>query len=197
MSEESTPRRGRGAGRRPRTAALSGQREPMLALPGVDGREFWPRQANQTYSAIVQHCGGAESITEIEALTARRVSVLEAELRHLEMKFAALRSEGKAPTIADLDLYGRLANSQHRLNTALGIERRAKDITPDLKTYLEATASIRSTVYDAAYDAASDAAPPPSRPPGEAEQISWVDQDPDHDPAHDGLPEPQGEAAHD
>lgn len=188
---EQTPKRGRGAGRKPRTAALTGAREPMLALPGVDGRELWPRQANKTYSAIVQHCGGPESITEIEALTARRVSVMEAELRCLELKFAALRSEGRAPTLADIDLYSRLANSQHRLNTALGIERRAKDITPSLGEYL----NMRATVTDAVHDAVADAIP--YRSPGEAEQISWVDQDLDHDPAHDGIPEPQGEACHD
>ena len=186
-----TPKRGRGAGRKPRTAALAGAREPMLALPGVDGREFWPRQANQTYSAIVQHCGGPGSITEIEALTARRVSVLEAELRHLEMKFAALRSEGKAPTIADLDLYGRLANSQHRLNTALGIERRAKDITPSLGEYL----NMRATVTDAVHDAVADAIP--YRPHGEPEQLSLVDDAVDHAAAHSTPSEPQHEAAHD
>lgn len=205
MSDETTEKRrpgrprgsGRGAGRNPRTASLTGGREPMLALPGVDGRELWPRQANRTYSAIVAHCGGPETITEIEQITARRVSVMEAELRHLEMRFAALRSEGKAPTITDLDLYGRLANSQHRLNTALGIERRAKDITPSLSEYLSIRATVESAAYDATTDAITNASPASLGRQDEPEQLSWVDPASDHDPAHDGPPEPQHGAAYD
>lgn len=70
-------------------------------------------------------------------MTIRRVAALEAELVHLEDKFARERAEGKEPSAADLDLYSRLANGQRRHFEAIGYERRAKDISPpSVEAYL-------------------------------------------------------------
>ena len=41
----------------------------------------------------------------------------------------------------DLALYSTLANAQRRLMADLGLERRAHDVTPTLRDYLEAKAT--------------------------------------------------------
>ena len=106
-------------------------------LPHVDGRSVWARLMRDTYTAILSHCGGADYISETKRMSARRIAALEAELVHLEDKFARARADGAQPDAADLDLYGRLANGQRRHMEAVGWERAQKDCTPSLARYLE------------------------------------------------------------
>ena len=64
----------------------------------------------------------------------RRVAVLSVELEHLEARFAAA---GSASAV-DLDLYQRTANSLRRLLEAVGMQRRARDITtPSVASYVD------------------------------------------------------------
>jgi hypothetical protein len=88
-----------------------------------------------TLASLVTHCGGIEEVSETKRLAARRVAVIEAELVFLEDKFAQLRAAGDEPDAAAIDLYARVANQQRRLSEALGWERRARDITPNLDQY--------------------------------------------------------------
>jgi hypothetical protein len=44
-----------------------------------------------TLSALAVHCAGADLMSETIRLLARRISVLEAELVHMEDGFAAVR----------------------------------------------------------------------------------------------------------
>jgi len=90
-----------------------------------------------TYTAILSHCGGADFISETKRMSARRIAALEAELVHLEDKFARARADGKEPDVTDLDLYGRLANGQRRHLEAVGWDRTQRDVTPTLSKYLE------------------------------------------------------------
>ena len=189
QADEQQPKRGRGPGRRNRTAALEG-RAPLLAMPGIDGRQLWPRLQNKTFAEVITHCGGDAAVSELERIAARRIATFEAELLFLERKFAELRAEGKSPTLADLDLYGRLSGHQHRLSSAIGLSRRARDVTPDLDAYLQATAHMRSTVYVAASDAIADATPMAYGAQGETAQLSLVDVPIDHGATNDGPPEP-------
>ena len=106
-------------------------------LPSVDGRSVWARLMRDTYAAVLTHCGGADYVSETKRMAARRIAALEAELVHLEDKFARARADGAQPDTADLDLYGRLANGQRRHMEAVGWERTARDVTPSLATYLE------------------------------------------------------------
>jgi hypothetical protein len=48
-------------------------------------------------------------------------------------------SSNRAVQAAELDLYSRLSNTQRRLSESLGWERTARDVTPDLETYLKQT----------------------------------------------------------
>lgn len=189
QEHEQPPRRGRGPGRRNRTAALEG-RAPLLAMPGIDGRQLWPRLQNKTFSEVINHCGGDQAVSDLERIAARRIATFEAELLFLERKFSELRAAGKSPTLSDLDLYGRLSGHQHRLSAAIGLSRRARDVTPDLDAYLKATAHVRSTVENAVYDAVTDASPIAYAAHGEGEQLDLVEHAADLATAHDGPPEP-------
>jgi hypothetical protein len=76
--------------------------------------------------------GGEESTSEAERSIVRRAACLTVELERLELKFA---KDGEAIT-ADLDLYQRTSNTLRRLLEAVGLERRMKDVTPNLASYL-------------------------------------------------------------
>ena len=105
-------------------------------LPGVDGRSVWARVMRDTLAAVLTHCGGAGAASELKRMAARRIAALEAELIHLEGKFARIHADGGEPDANDLDLYGRLANGQRRHMEALGWEPTPRDVTLSLQTYL-------------------------------------------------------------
>jgi hypothetical protein len=102
----------------------------LTLLPSIDGRSTWARIMRDTYHAMLAHAGGADYVSETKRLMARRVAACEAELIHLEDKFALTRAGGGEPNPSDLDIYGRLAGQQRRCLEALGWERTAPDVTP-------------------------------------------------------------------
>lgn len=108
-------------------------------LPMVDGRSIWARRMRDLMELHLDDLGGAENTSEAERSIVRRVAVIETELEYQESRFAELRMDGKEPSEKLLDLYSRLAGNLRRLLESIGIERRARDITPNLKDYLEVT----------------------------------------------------------
>ena len=112
----------------PKTNARSRVTNGSSFLPGVDGRSTWVRRARDVQAQLVSDRGGADMVSEAETLIIRRASVLEAELERLEAIFA-LAGEADVPS---LDLYQRIANTQRRLLESIGLDRRAKDVTPDI-----------------------------------------------------------------
>jgi hypothetical protein len=80
----------------------------------------------------VSDLGGNGAVTAAEHAIVRRASALDVELERMEAGFA-LAGEASAQ---DLDLYGRTAGNQRRLLEAVGLQRRARDITPDLHDYV-------------------------------------------------------------
>jgi hypothetical protein len=103
-------------------------------LPGVDKRSPWVRRAKDVMSQLISDAGGLDVVPEAKKLVARRAGILEAELIHLEARFAALGGGAKTE---DLDLYCKITNAQRRLFEALGLERVPRDVTPNLKDYLK------------------------------------------------------------
>jgi hypothetical protein len=72
-------------------------------LPTADGHSLWARLVKDTMGGLVAHCGGPSMISETKRLTARRVSVLEAELIHLEDRIALARQHGDEPDQATVE----------------------------------------------------------------------------------------------
>jgi hypothetical protein len=108
-------------------------------LPGIPSQSAWMRLFRDMNDSMLAHIGGADHATEPERLTARRVAVLETELRYQEMKIARIRSEGGEPDDRLLDLYSRVSNTQRRHLEALGWQRVPRDVTPSVDAYLAAS----------------------------------------------------------
>jgi len=103
-----------------------------VLLPGVDGRSVWVRRCRDIISDHLSDLGGIDNTSAAERSLIRRASTLTVELERLEAKFAG---EGEA-SADDLDLYQRTAGNLRRLLEAVGIQRRARDVTPSLSEYL-------------------------------------------------------------
>jgi hypothetical protein len=102
-------------------------------LPGVDGRSTWVRRLRDLVSLHLSDLGGEDAVSEAEKSIVRRAATLTVELEGMEAAFA-VAGEAKA---ADLDLYQRTAGNLRRLLESVGLERRAKDVTPpSLRDYI-------------------------------------------------------------
>ena len=120
-------------------------------LPNVDGRTFWVRRFKDLNALHLSDLGGETAASEAEKALVRRATCLIVELERLEQEFALA---GKA-TAAELDLYGRTANTLRRLLVTLGLERRARDVT--LSEYLSSRRVEHADAEDVVEDAAEDA----------------------------------------
>jgi len=104
-----------------------------LFADGGDMRTPWARRLRDILSLHLSDLGGDDAVSEAERSIARRAAVLTVELERLEAQFAVSEA-----TPESLDLYQRTANSLRRLLESLGLKRRARDVTLDLRTYLAA-----------------------------------------------------------
>jgi len=95
-------------------------------LPGVNGNSTWVRRCKDIIAAHMSDLGGDDSATQAERSIVRRASVLTVEMERIERQFAL--AEATDPEL--LDLYQRTANSLRRLLEAVGLQRRARDVTP-------------------------------------------------------------------
>jgi hypothetical protein len=97
--------------------------------PGcVDGRSAWCRRLRDLLEAHVADLGGWSNITAAEAAILRRAVTLCVELERREAQFARV---GAVDDVA-LSVYSTASNTLRRLLESLGLQRRAKDITPTL-----------------------------------------------------------------
>ena len=95
-------------------------------LPGVDQRSTWVRRCRELLADHIADLGGHENTSAAERSIIRRAAVLTVELERLETRFA---SAGEA-SVEDLDLYQRTAGNLRRLLEAVGLRRRAKEVSP-------------------------------------------------------------------
>jgi hypothetical protein len=110
-------------------------------LPGVDGRSAWVRRCKELIADHIADLGGEDNCSAAERSIIRRAAVLTTELERLEVRFA-LAGEANAD---DLDLYQRTAGNLRRLLEAVGLQRRARDVTPSLAEYLRSRDGTDST----------------------------------------------------
>ncbi len=102
-------------------------------LPGIDQRSTWARRMRDLIELHVDDLGGLDNTSEAQRSLLRRISVLEVEAEYLETEFAKRSASGK-----QYDLYLRVVGVLKRLYELVGIERRARDVTPSLQDYLAA-----------------------------------------------------------
>lgn len=91
----------------------------------------WARRFANLVVGHVSDAGGRDMVSEGKFAIIKRASALECEIERLEAKL----SNGEE---VDLDVFGRACSHLRRLFEAVGMERRPKDITPDLNSYLDA-----------------------------------------------------------
>jgi hypothetical protein len=100
-------------------------------LPDVDGRSAIARRYRDIVSAILVDQGGADQCSEARKQLIRRFAA--AAVLAEQMEAALVRGEP-----IDLGQHALLTSTLVRIAQRIGIDRRAKNITPSLRDYLEA-----------------------------------------------------------
>jgi hypothetical protein len=102
------------------------------------------RRFRDLYEDIAADLGGLDQLSEGQRQLIRRAAMLSAECERMEAMAARddRRPDGEiawksdAPFVFDLEIYGALCDHLGRLFGRLGLERKSKDVTPDLRSYL-------------------------------------------------------------
>ncbi len=140
MPPETTPDRTLTAARKPEAKSRIGNRSSLfLGTAGgqaIDGRTLPARVFRDTLAEIVSDLGGRAAISEAEYQLARRAAALSVECLIAESKQAA----GQA---LDLETFIPAVNTLCRSLSMLGLERRKRNVTPDLRDYIDAKASAK------------------------------------------------------
>jgi hypothetical protein len=113
---------------RQHSAVTNGKR---LFVDGGDGRGPWARRLRDVIALHVADQGGIDAISEAKCSLIRRAGALTVELERIEAKFAT-----SAAGENDFGTYVTGTNSLRRVLEAIGLHRVARDVTPDLRTYL-------------------------------------------------------------
>jgi hypothetical protein len=106
--------------KRPRSAVTSGRQQFIAGNPN----SAWARRNHDLIVRHVRDLGGPDVLSEAQLSLIRRATSIECELERLD----AMLSTGAE---VDLDAYGRASSHLRRLFETLGIERKARDVTPD------------------------------------------------------------------
>lgn len=102
----------------------------LRSLSDLDGRTTAARAAFALRNAIAADLGGQEQLTAMQAAVVNSAALLGAMLENLGAQYLAGEK-------IDHARYATLANAQRRLLADLGLERRAKDVTPGLRDYVK------------------------------------------------------------
>jgi hypothetical protein len=99
-------------------------------LPATDGRSMTARRFKDLVEDISGDLGGKALLSEGQRQLIRRAALLSAECERQE----ALAARGEAEF--NCELYGTMCDRLGRLFGRLGLERKSRDVTPDLRSYL-------------------------------------------------------------
>ena len=102
-----------------------------LFLPGVDGRSALARRFRDIAASLVSDLGGPSHLSEAQMQLIRRCATMSANCELLEAKAASGEE-------IDLELHGKLTDRLGRALQRLGLRRVARDVTPNLRDYMEA-----------------------------------------------------------
>jgi hypothetical protein len=98
-------------------------------LPGIDGRSATARRYRDVLAALTSDQGGADRLSEARLQLCRRFAAAAVLAEAMESHLVSGEQ-------IDLQEHALLASTLVRLSQRIGIDRRAKDITPGLKDYL-------------------------------------------------------------
>ena len=98
-------------------------------LPDVDGRSVVARRYRDIIGAVISDQGGAEHLSEARLQLIRRFSGATVLAEQMEARLALGEQ-------IDIREYSLLVSTIVRVAQRLGIERRAKNVTPSLGQYL-------------------------------------------------------------
>ena len=118
-------KRERTPGRRYKAGHRSRITNGKALLEHVDHRLAWVRRLRDLIQLHLNDLGGPDRASESEKAIVRRAATLIVEL--------AINGEAGAK---QLMAYQRCSNTLRRLLESVGLERRPKDVSPDLQTYL-------------------------------------------------------------
>jgi hypothetical protein len=114
-------------------------------LPATDGRSMTARRFKDLVLDISADLGGKDILSEGERQLIRRAALLSAECERQEA--LAVRDERRpdgeivwkpdAPFRFDIDRYLAITNALRRVLETVGLKRVSRDVTPDLRSYLQ------------------------------------------------------------
>jgi hypothetical protein len=107
----------------PKASGKSTGKSRLLTLGSLDGRTMAARRARELIEAIERDLGGAARLSEGTRQLVQRAAVLGAFIESCEAKWLG----GEAVPLAD---YLAAINSQRRVLATIGLERRARDVSP-------------------------------------------------------------------
>lgn len=114
-------------------------------LAKVDHRGPEMRRLKDLVTDHLSDLGGIDNASHAERLLVSRASMLALLAEMQEKGFILSRLMVKPE---EVELYTRTVNTLRRTCQALGLQRRQKDITPDLKTYLATEYGIREEAVE-------------------------------------------------
>jgi hypothetical protein len=100
-------------------------------LPGVDGRSALARRYRDVLGALTSDQGGGDRLSEARTQLCRRFAAAAVLAEAMEARLV----NGEA---IDLQEHALLSSTLVRLAQRIGIDRRARNLVPDLADYLEA-----------------------------------------------------------
>jgi hypothetical protein len=106
-----------------------GAKARLLTLADLDGRTRAAQQVHATINAIEADLGGAEQLAAGERQIVRRAALAGAMCEDLGARW--LLGEPIDPAV-----FATLSNAERRLLETVGLKRRPKNVTPDLRDYL-------------------------------------------------------------
>jgi hypothetical protein len=94
-----------------------------------DGQSPWARRRRDLEALYADDLGGASQLTTIKLGLVATAATLRVEMEHLEGQLSAGAK-------VDLDQYARVAGHYRRICETLGLDRQARDVTPNLTDYV-------------------------------------------------------------
>ena len=101
----------------------------------IDGRTVQARRFRDVLEAILSDLGGRDGLSEGEIQLARRCAALSVQCEVFEAHLAAGHD-------FDHEGFVTMVNALNRTLRSIGLRRRARDVTPDLRSYIAGKAEV-------------------------------------------------------